>query len=95
MRTLACEPWVALPMGLDSVRWVTTSEWIPHADPPTGALVGAPYGARKCVRGHEKEEQEEEEGGGEERRGEGRRRRRRAAPSLQNEDPTPQEGWEL
>ena len=67
-----------------------------HADCATGAFGGAPYGATNRVRGVPKwwtcgeQKQGWEEGGG----GGSGRRRRRGAPSLQNEDPTPQDGWE-
>ena len=53
MRTLASEPQLELPMGHESVSGVMKNQGWGHADFGLSALVGAPYGARKCVRGHE------------------------------------------
>ena len=46
----------------------------PHANFPTGAFGGAPYGATKRVRGVTKDDDEDEKGA--EARGDGRRRKR-------------------
>ena len=65
--------------------------------PPTGAFGGAPYGATKrCTGCGEAETCEEQGQGGDGRKGEEERRgeEERGAPSLQNEDPTPQDCWE-
>eukprot|EP00959_Pyramimonas_sp_CCMP1952_P194835 4074323-Pyramimonas_sp.AAC.1 len=58
-----------------------------RANPATGAFGGAPYGATKRCTGWVKRMEEGGGGGGEEER-------KRGPPSLQNEDPTPQDGWE-
>ena len=58
---------------------------VTHAGPATGAFGGAPYGATKRVRDVPKwwrRGEEEEEGGA-----------RRCL--FKNEDPTPQDGWEI
>ena len=58
---------------------------------PLGAFGGAPYGATKRVRGVPRAEARR---GRRKEREEGEEERERGAPSLQNEDPTPQDGWE-
>ena len=72
------------------------AQWA-HANAAIWALSGAPYGAAKRVRGVPKQRhaeskgKDEEEGGGGGAAGGGGER---GALSLQNEDPTPQDGWE-
>ena len=69
----------------------------PHANLATWAFGGAPYGATNRVRGVPKQRHADgrrKVGEEEEKKEEWGRKEECGALSLQNEDPTPQDGWE-